>query len=81
VGGGARSREISHWTIGSIPNHSPYGLLFSIRGKVRDETRTPYPPQRSRVPDDAGQFGELGREGAGRLVAQTGAMLQTGSRL
>jgi hypothetical protein len=31
--------------------------------------RTPYTPERSRVPDDAGQFGELGCQGAGWLVA------------
>jgi hypothetical protein len=31
--------------------------------------RTPYAPERSRVPNDARQFGELGREGAGWLVA------------
>ena len=46
-----------------------------------DETRTPYPPERSRVADDAGQFGEPGDKEADGLIAYTGAMLQTCSRL
>ena len=43
--------------------------------------RTPYSPERSCVSDDAGQFGELGGDGARWFVAKTGAMLETGSCL
>jgi hypothetical protein len=34
-----------------------------------DKTRTPYPPEHSRVPNDAGQFGEPGGKRAGGIIS------------
>jgi hypothetical protein len=76
VGWGARSREINHWMIGRMPVWTTRALYFAYSG---DETRTPYTPKRARVPDNAGQFRKLEGEVAGGFMAQTRAMLETGS--
>jgi hypothetical protein len=54
VGGGVCSREISHWMIGSIPIETKLKLLRFQSEEGGNATRTPYPPKRSRVSNDAG---------------------------
>jgi hypothetical protein len=75
VGVGVRSREMSHWIVGSRPVIFPgesskfvlFVFFFSSGGD--GNVRTPYAPECTRVPDDTGQLRELRRQRARRFSA------------
>jgi len=48
---------------------SGWGCALKGNEPLDDRQHTPYPPERSRVADDAGQFGKPGGKGAGGLIA------------
>jgi hypothetical protein len=79
VGGGVRSREMSHWIVGNKPvvgnGETEFELLYALRGREESASRTPYSPERARVPDDARQLRELWGERARRVSANTRAVL------